>query len=244
MTNGSDNERSRRLGPNSMALSRVWNIALAVVIITALVTQFALAVHGGGPLLTGDDDQPRAPERVLRFFSYFTIQSNILLGVAAVTLAANPAREGRGWRVLRLDSVLGITVTGVIYMTVLHGLVDLEGTRALTDVALHYVAPIGGVLGWLAFGPRMRIDWRTFRWALAWPLAWITYTLIMGEIADWYPYPFVDVIENGYGRVFGNLLVITLLGVALLWVLALLDRRLPVVPVRPESQRPAGAGRR
>jgi hypothetical protein len=216
-------------GPKLLAagVGRAWNGALALVIIAAVVTQFVLAIRGGGPLLIEDADPPQAPERILQFFSYFTIQSNILLGLIAVTLVANPARDGRVWRVLRLDSVLGITVTGVIYMAVLRGEVELEGVRAATNAGLHYVAPVAGILGWLLFGPRGRIGRHTLRWALVWPLAWIGYTLILGAIIDWYPYPFVNVIENGYGRVFVNLAVVVVLGLGLLGLFQLLDRRLP-----------------
>jgi len=43
---------------------------------------------------------------------------------------------------------------------------------------------------------------------LVYPLAWFAYTLARGPSADWYPYPFVDVAEHGYGRVLLNAVVL------------------------------------
>jgi hypothetical protein len=44
--------------------------------------------------------------------------------------------------------------------------------------------------------PRLGLAW------LAFPLAWVTYTLVCGARLDWYPYPFLDVSELGYGGAF------------------------------------------
>lgn len=42
------------------------------------------------------------------------------------------------------------------------------------------------------------------RQALLWllyPLVWTAYTLIGGALVDWYPYPFLDPAQGGYGSV-------------------------------------------
>ena len=57
--------------------------------------------------------------RVLRVLSFFTIQSNILSGIVSGQLARNPVRDGRIWRAARLAALFGITVTGIVYATVL-----------------------------------------------------------------------------------------------------------------------------
>lgn len=57
------------------------------------------------------------------------------------------------------------------------------------------------VADWLVDPPRHRLPlWVAGAW-LAYPAAWLAYTLVRGEIVDWYPYPFVDVSELGYGGV-------------------------------------------
>jgi hypothetical protein len=79
----------------------------------------------------------------------------------------------------------------------------------VTNAVFHYAVPIAAVIGWLAFGPRPRIDARTLAWALAWPLAWFGYTLLHGHFTNWYPYPFVNVVAHGYGTVLLNALAVT-----------------------------------
>ena len=56
---------------------------------------------------------------MIQTLSYFTIQSNILVLVAAATVVVDPARDGRFWRILRLDALLGITITGLVFDLVL-----------------------------------------------------------------------------------------------------------------------------
>jgi len=57
---------------------------------------------------------------------------------------------------------------------------------------------------------------------LAYPVAWFVYTLARGARVDWYPYPFVDVSELGYGgvlaRAVGLAVAFAAAGAALLWV--------------------------
>jgi len=99
--------------------------------------------------------------------------------------------------------------------------------ETFTNTVFHYIVPIMMVLGWLAFGPRPRIEARTVGLALLFPVAWIIYTLIHGASSSWYPYPFVDVTTHGYARVILNgalVLVVLAIVTTLFW---LGDRRLP-----------------
>ncbi len=199
-------------------VSRIFHGVLAAFVAAALVIQLVLVLRNG--------IVPR-PTRVIRFFSFFTVESNILVVAGAATLAANASRDGRWWRVMRLDGLIGIAVTGIIYSSVLAGLQSLTGWEKATDVALHYVSPIAAVVGWLAFGPRPRIDGQTMQLALIWPVAWLGYTLVHGELTSWYPYPFVNVGEHGYGRVVLNCVVVTVVLGVLVLAASLVDGRVP-----------------
>lgn len=163
---------------------------------------------------------------MIRYFSYFTIESNILVAFTATALALRPDRDGRRWRVLRLDALVGITVTGIIYVTVLRHVVQLAGLAKVCDIGLHYVSPLITVVAWLLVGPRPRVDVRTLLLALVWPGLYLGYTLIRGEIAHWYPYPFVDVDQHGYVRVLVNSVGVTLVVLAVGAVYLLGDRLL------------------
>jgi hypothetical protein len=106
---------------------------------------------------------------------------------------------------VRLASLFGITVTGIVYATVLAKVHEPHGWQETsTNTAFHYIVPIMMVLGWLLFGPRRRIERRTVVLATLWPIGWAIYTLIHGAITKWYPYPFLDVTTHGYDRVIIN----------------------------------------
>ena len=212
--------------------ARAWHAAVAVIVLASLVAQFVLSLTGVGTI----EPDVAAGTRVIRFFSFFTIMSNILFCAVSITLAIKPdRREGLVWRVLRLDAVLCMAVTGLVFVTVLRGLEDLSGLRVFTDAGLHYVAPPLAVLGWLLFGPRPRITQRVVYLATVLPIAWAAYTLLRGAVVDWYPYPFIDVIEHGYGQVLVNIVVVATLFVAFGLLFWYLDRRLAASPGRASS---------
>jgi hypothetical protein len=204
--------------------------ALALLIAAALVTQFFLSWAGEGVVLPEDAPATTAAERIVRFFSFFTVQSNIIVCAVSALLAIRPDRDGPVFRVFRLLSLTCITVTGVVVVAVLIGAQELEGLAILTDAVFHYVAPIAALAIWLLFGPRPRVTGRTVGWSLVFPVLWVAYTLVRGEFAEWYPYPFIDVNEHGYGQVFLNIGVITVLYLAVAGVLLVLDRRLAAAP--------------
>ena len=208
--------------------SRLWNLALALIVLAAFVLQIGLLLSGGQDVNAAQATTVvPLSTRFVRFFSYFTVESNLLVLLSAATLALNPQRDGALWRVLRLDALLGIAVTGVVFTTVLSGLVQHSGIGTWVNAGFHYVSPLMALLGWLLFGPRPRIDTRTLLLAFAWPVAWLVYTLIRGAITAWYPYPFLNAHELGYARVAVNIAVILVGASAFALLLWRVDEHLP-----------------
>lgn len=166
-------------------------------------------------------------ERLTRLFSYFTIQSNLIVGVTSAMLAARPARDGRVFRIARLDGLLCIAVTGIVYHLVLSGLNDLTPAGALSNLLLHTTVPVGALLAWVLVGPRPRIDTTTVWWSVAYPLVWIAYTFTRGAVVGWYPYPFLDVGQIGYGTALVNTAIVAVVFLVLAWGARLLERVMP-----------------
>lgn len=227
----------------SSTAGRLWHLATIIVVVASLGTQLVLVISGVDILIPGGREAPGVARRVVNFFSYFTVQSNLVLAIGAATLLADPHRDGPGWRVLRFAGALGITITGVVFVTALRPIVDHEGVSALTNAGMHYVSPVLGVVGWLVFGPHPRTDIRTLLGTLAWPVAWLGYILVWGAATEWYPYPFVDVSAHGYGQVLLNSAVITVLFLAVAGAFMALDRRLGGAAVTTPPGRPAAADR-
>ena len=215
-------------------IARVWHALTAVLILAALVVQCVIAVRAASTPpghAIGTLGGAELGARLLRVASFFTIQSNVLVAVTSTYLAVRPNHDGRIWRVVRVDALVGITVTGIVYSTVLARIHEPKGwEQTTTNAAFHYLAPLLAVIGWLLFGPRPRMDRSTVSWSLVWPVLWFGYTLVNGAITDWYPYPFVSVTDHGYGRVLLNALAVTLVLGAAAAAFAFGDRRLRPAP--------------
>lgn len=168
--------------------------------------------------------------RLVRLFSYFTIQSNILAAVASGMLLWRPDRRGRVFAVLRLDALLCIAVTGIVYHSVLAGLQELTQAGAVSNFLLHTLSPVGAVAAWLVVGPRPRLSPAVVGWSLVYPLAWIAYTFVRGAIVDWYPYPFLDVSQIGYASALVRTGVVAVVFLALAFATLALERVLPPAP--------------
>jgi hypothetical protein len=158
------------------------------------------------------------------FFSFFTIQSNILAVAALFLLVAVP-RERRTalFDGARQAAVLYLAITGVVFALLLSGLQeDVQTSASWVDFVVHKLMPVVLVVDWLIDPPHHRLPaWTVLAW-LVFPAAWLAYTLVRGEIVDWYPYPFVDVSRLGYGgvlaRAAGLTVAFALGAAALLWL--------------------------
>ena len=157
------------------------------------------------------------------FFSFFTIQSNLIAVAALFALVlVVPAQRTPLFDGARNAAVLYMAITGVVFALLLSGLQeDLQTSASWVDFVVHKLMPVVLVADWLVDRPRHRLPrWAVLAW-LAYPLAWLGYTLVRGASADWYPYPFVDGSDLGYGGVLARSVVLALgiatAGAALLW---------------------------
>jgi len=192
-------------------MMRLWHAVIALIAAVALVTQLVLVI---------DKDAS-----VVNFFSYFTIQSNILVMIASALIALKPDRGGTVFGILRMAGLVGITITGIIFSTVLAGKVEFDGIAWWTDKAFHYIVPAMAVIGFVAMKPRTRLD-KNSLWFVGWAVAWLAYTLIRAEVADpvyavtsttfsKVPYDFLDVDVHGSGSVAIACAGVTVLALAL-----------------------------
>ena len=134
------------------------------------------------------------------YFSYFTVQSNILVTAVFLTIGlSNPktVRKNKFLQWCYAPAVLYMCITGIVYWTILHG-----GRVLTTDVewitlVLHGIMPIAAVVGWFLYAGK-RYSWKNvFVW-LVYPLVFVMYTLSRGQYVDWYPYPFLNPTLIGY----------------------------------------------
>jgi hypothetical protein len=194
-------------------------LATALLVVVALVIQMAVTANQtGGHFASG-------PARVANIYAFFTIQSNIIVAVTCLLLVTGRRLDSVAFAAFRLVGLVDITITRVVYQTVLAGQ-KLTPWGTVADVLLHAVVPGLAIAAWLLFGPRGLASWRVSAYAFLVPLAWVIFTLIRGAAIHWYPYPFIDVDRQGYARVALNVAVITLIYWLLCWAVIALDRRL------------------
>jgi hypothetical protein len=144
------------------------------------------------------------------FFSFFTIQSNILAAVVLLLTAILRVEErAEVFDLVRGGVTLYIAITGVVFALLLSGQGEKLDTHLVwVNVVVHYLIPFVVVADWLIDPPRHRASLRVAAAWLAYPAAWFAFTLIRGASAHWYPYPFVDVSRHGYGGVLLNAAVL------------------------------------
>jgi hypothetical protein len=158
-------------------------------------------------------------------FVYFTTQSNILVGCCFLWGALAPLRRRRFAGppdVVRGGVAFYILVTFLVFHLVLANPSSGFGNGSqqfgtTQNVLLHTVTPLLALLDWVT----IRAERPQWRWSLVWltyPLAYLAFALVRGEIVHRYPYPFLDVRSLGYG---GVAIVASVL-LVLFWLLGLL----------------------
>lgn len=164
----------------------------------AVVTQFVLLIQNRTTSI---------PEATVRFFSYFTILSNILVALGFSFLFLDS--KSKWGRFFTNPSVLTavtvyIIVVAAVYNIILRIIWHPVGLQKLADELLHSVIPVLSVLYWVIFVPKSSLQWKnSFAWLL-YPLAYILFIALRGAFSGFYPYPFTNVTAIGYPRALLN----------------------------------------
>jgi hypothetical protein len=195
-------------------------LLVAAVAAFALVLQYVLLVRmtldSIGPLLA-----------TVRFFSYFTILSNVLVLLVTATFAFMPESGPGRWvarPLVRGAVALYIGVTFGIYATILHALWEPQGAQWWADSSLHYAVPVLYLSWWLFAVPHGALRWSDMlRWLL-FPLAYVCWVFLRGAWVHEYPYPFLDLGVIALPQVLRNCAGVFAVFPALGTVLVALDR--------------------
>lgn len=188
-----------------------WFGVVLTVVLSALGAYRDVPVDPG---LYGDtgDGFAGAVSRTVDTLSYFTIWSNIVVAISVTLLLTRPLPDTWGRRVLRLDGLLMITITMIVYQVVLAPTVEVAGWARLTDPVLHLVTPVLTLVVWLVWGPRGWLTARLVPSALIVPVVWVVWMLLRGAVVDAYPYDFVNVVDLGYAVALRNVFFVLVLG--------------------------------
>jgi len=172
-------------------------LSAAIVWLSVIAQLYLVIVNRNTPV----------PEALTRFFTYFTIQTNILVATYFTVLLLKPASGwGRFFSKPRVSTAICtyIIFVGLTYNVLLRQLWQPTGLQQVVDELLHSAIPVIFILYWLIFVPKRDLQWKNIFIWLVYPVIYIVTVLIRGALSGYYPYPFIDVNDLGYPRVFLN----------------------------------------
>lgn len=151
---------------------------------------------------------------IIRFFSYFTILSNLIVFAYFISKAMSAELGENGfWTKPETSTAVTvyITVVGLVYHLVLSKIHNPQGLAKIADHGLHSFTPIITLLYWVVFVSSKKVNYASIPYWLIYPAFYFVYTIIHGALTRFYPYPFLDVSKIGLLQSFLNCLVVLVL---------------------------------
>jgi len=200
-----------------------YSAIMAIVCWFTLVAQLILSINTKAAPVA---------ELIARYFTYYTILTNILVALCFTFLALKPTSASGNFftkpATLTATTVY-ITIVGVVYNVILRFTWNPQGLQRIVDELLHLVIPVIFIVFWFTFVPKGQLKSKNILPWLIYPLVYLFVVLIRGALSGFYPYPFIDVNALGYIKTLINAggLTIAFALLALLFVLIdrLLDRK-------------------
>ena len=185
-------------------MERIFRALIAIAALSGLGIQLWILLE------SADFASPLAA--VWRFLAFFTILTNLMVGiVSAVSAIAPNSASGRllAGANTRAGVVLYIGLVGIVYHVLLAGLWDPQGWQKIADQLLHTATPVMMAIAWIVFDAKKDLTLKALPQIIVYPVAYTVYAMIRGAGDGFYPYPFIDVSELGYARVLMNVVGLT-----------------------------------
>lgn len=167
----------------------------------------------------------------IKFLSFFTILTNSLVAIyfTCIVFYKNQSSTLIGKPGTLSAITIYISVVGLVYQLMLRQLWHPTGLQQVVDELLHSFIPILVIVFWYLYEKTQSIKYKQVSGWLIYPLIYLLYILIRGQICNCYPYPFVDVTTLGMKTVLINsgilFIVFTLLSIAIVYVGKLIIKR-------------------
>jgi len=188
---------------NRSLRSTVFMCIIAMLVWFALIAQFYLQMQ---------HEHASKGELVIRYFTYYTILTNLLIAICLTILLLMPISKWASFfnrQQTLAASTVYILVVGLVYNLVLRSIWAPTGTQKLVDELLHLIGPILFFLFWLFFVGKHQLRWKHLLPWLIYPFVYCIIVLLRGPSSHFYPYPFMDIDKLGMQRVLVNCLAVT-----------------------------------
>jgi hypothetical protein len=134
-------------------------------------------------------------------YLYFTIQSNLLVLVWFTNAVICDHKKKTNF--LQKPFYKGaitsyITLTSLVFFTILEPIYQIQGLHLISSVLLHYVVPIMVILDWVLYETRKTYYYRfLFQWMI-YPISYAIGAIILAITIDKYLYPFFNIAQFGW----------------------------------------------
>lgn len=175
-------------------MKKLFPLILSVTGWFALIAQYVLHIQNGTVSLA---------ETNARFFTYFTILTNLMVAIYFTLLLRPEPPKLIATRGILTAITSYITMVGLSYQLLLRHIWQPQGLQWLVNELLHTVIPLAVIIYWF-YNERTHPRFRQIGGWLIFPFLYLIVILIRGHYSQWYPYPFIDVTVLGLSKVLTN----------------------------------------
>ena len=182
---------------NKYALTIVFAASLGILFV---ITNTVFFNEEENPIISG-----------LGLFKYFTLQSNLIVAIYFSMYLRGNYKENLLFNRLLGGVVVYISITFIVFLTLLEPIYSPKGFALVGSIFNHYVTPIL-VMGFLY---KFRNDY-SFKYSdtkvwISYPLIYLAFLLVNGLITNDYLYPFFNVNKIGVIGSILSVVVITIM---------------------------------
>ncbi len=130
----------------------------------------------------------------------FTMQTNLMVSIwwiLAIIWHNKPEKLKKISGLLKGAFTLYITVTFVIFALLLSIFYQPTGFEAFMNLVVHYIVPIAFIIDWLLTEKDIKYKWTYLLYFMAYPLCYLVFSQIYGDITRNYLYYFLDISTLG-----------------------------------------------
>lgn len=203
---------------NINIMKRILNIAIAILALFAVISQYILMVQTRNTSFA---------EATIRYFSYFTMLTNLMVAAYftfQVLIKNKPTALPNKPGALTALSVY-IIVVGLVYQFFLRSTWNPGGLQRIVDELLHSVIPVIVLVYCFAYENFKHIRYSQLLNWLTYPLIYLIFIMSRGYFSGFYPYFFVNVSEIGFKSVMINSFFLLILFLLLSFCFTLLGKK-------------------
>lgn len=167
-------------------------------------------------------------ETIVRFFSFFTILTNILVALF-FTVSVFKTNKSPFNIFLKKGTLTAITafilIVGLVYQIALRDIWNPTGLQRVVDELLHTIIPLFMLGYWSRNIKRDELRLKPIFLWLLYPVFYLIFVFVRGHFSGFYPYPFLNVSEIGYENTLLNIAIIFGTAIVILTILIIIGKK-------------------